>query len=226
MLGLGNSLAKGGVTSEFSPSNISSLIHWYKHSEGIEEADGSFPEDGEQITAWRDQKGSEDITSGTGTFMVWNDTEKALTANGDTKKLTTSGDVTISGGFSMYVRIKFVAISSGDVFVQDKDDVGMFFRVNSSTAIKMKIAGTALTWNGDTINTGQYYNIGVERNGSDEVRTYVDGAEYGSAVSNSADFVWDAIKGGQADFFKTAIICNSELSSGDRAGLNTYLNNI
>ena len=226
MLGLGSSLATSGVTSEFSPSNISSLIHWYKHSEGIEEADGSFPEDGEQITAWRDQKGSEDVTSGEGTFMTWNDTEEALVANGDTKKLRTSGDVTLSGRWSMYVRIKFVAVSSGDVFVQDTDDAGMFFRINSATTVKMKIGGAALAWDGGTINTGQYYNIGVERNGSNEIRAYVDGAEYGSAVSNSSDFVWDTIKGGFNDFFKTAIICNSELISGDRAALNTYLNNI
>ena len=235
MLGLGSSLALGGALSGFEPSNISSLIHWWKHASGLEDAGGAFPDDDERIEVWRDSKGSNDAetfdTDGSGTdAMKWDDTNKALVSD-------ISGGFDIStltlGSFSLYFRIQFLqAPNATDVFTQadpasTPDHNAMFISVRSPTLFRARIDSTNRNFTPPTLATGQYYNFGLERDSSNNLRLYVDGTESSTgALTDTTNVIIDRMVCGLGDLYVTTLVFNDALSSDDRAALETYLSNI
>jgi len=232
MLGLGNSLVTSGAPSEFTPANLSGIMHWWRSDVGVEESDESFPEDGEQITKWRDQVGTEHATAGSD-WPTWNSAESALHFGGASKLLELpSGDVSLSGDFSIWVRVKFTGVSNDDKFIVDSSASNMFWRITSGgTKSRVKTAAGGSGNNDFTISAivpsgsgGGYYNIGIERT-SGNVRLYVGNTESSTgALSETATITFDRIKGSTSDYFKTLIVCNSALSTSERTNLNTWLN--
>ena len=236
MLGLGGGLEyQGRVTSDFSPSNISSLIHWYKHAAGLEDAGGAFPDDDEKITTWRDSKGSNDGTTN-GEDILWDNTNKALVAdNSGSAGFTLESELTFARAFSLYFRVQFLqAPSATDYFTQDASNANnMFIRIQAANLFRAKIAGTTRTFNAATTAdaenyvTGQYYNIGIERDSSNNLRVYRDGVESTTgAITDTGDVIFDLMRCGKEDLYVTTLVFNDALSSGDRAAIETYLSNI
>jgi len=228
MLGLSNSLTSGGVLSGgFStPADLTDIIHWWRSDAGVEESDESAPEDEEQITKWRDQVGTEHATASSN-FPYWDATEEALVFNGGSKLLELpSGDVSLSGDFSIWVRLKFTAITNADKFIIDSSNSNMFWRITNSTTSRVKTqAGSS--GNNDytlsTLNTSTYYNIGIQRSGSN-MRLYVGTSESSTgAITNETTLTFDQIKGSNDDYFKTLIVCTSALSTQEISDLNTWL---
>jgi len=226
MLGLGSSLVTSGAPSEFTPAALSGIMHWWRSDVGVEESDESAPEDGEQITKWRDQVGTEHATAEENN-PTWNSTESALFFGGASKLLTLpSGDISLSGDFSIWVRVKFVAISNADKFIIDSSDGNMFWRITNSTTSRVKTAagsGGNNDYTVSTLGTSSYYNIGIER-ASGSMKLYVGNTESStSAISNTTEITFDQIKGSTSDYFKTLIVCNSALSTSERTDLNIWL---
>ena len=233
MLGLGNSLSNCEAPYEFLPSKVSSLIHWYKHAAGLEDDGGTFPDDDERIVTWRDSKGSNDATSfdtdGSGTdAMKWDDTNKALVSD-------VSGGFDLDDGltlesFSLYFRIQFLQTPNAtDYFAQqDPPNHGnMFVSVRSPTLFRAKIAGTTRDFTPPTLVTGQYYNFGLERDSSNNLRLYVDGIESSTgALTDSSDLIFDRMLCGLGDLYVTTLVFDDALSSSDRRNLEIYLSNI
>tara|TARA_R110002020_G_scaffold48928_5_gene139731 strand:+ start:1419 stop:2129 length:711 start_codon:yes stop_codon:yes gene_type:complete len=233
MLGLGNSLTGGNVSEvEFvTPADLPGIIHWYKHDTGLEESDTSTPENGEDVTKWADQIGSEHLvgtsnlptyTSATGTLNFGTNSANVLTITSGT-----SSDITLDGDFAIYVRIKFAGTpNTTDIFFKDDDSLNNFFRANSATLIRAKITSGSLNWTVPTMGTSAFYNIGIERTGGgNNTRVYLDGTESSTgALAVPNDWLIDTLKGGKADEFSTLIIVKgSALSTTHRAALQTYL---
>ena len=226
MLGLGNSLVTSGAPSEFTPTGLSGIMHWWRSDVGVEESDESAPEDGEQIVKWRDQVGTEHATAEEN-YPTWSSAERALLFGGATKLLALpSGDVSLSGDFSIWIRVKFVGISNADKFIIDSSNGNMFWRITNTTTSRVKTAagsGGNNDYTVSTLGTSSYYNIGKER-ASGSMKLYVGNTESStSAISNTTEITFDQIKGSTSDYFKTLIVCNSALSTNERTNLNTWL---
>jgi len=230
MLGLGNSLIGGNVLGEFlTPADLSGIIHWWKHNTGLEESDESAPEDGEYVTKWTDQIGSEHFV-GTSTLPTY--TSATGTLNFDANAFLTiasgtSANITLDGDFAVYVRIKFGQTpNTSDVFYKDTDSGNHFLRANSATLLRAKMGGGSLNFTVPTMGTSAFYNIGMERV-DDVVHCYLDGTESstgGLGPGVSADWLIDTLKGSKLDEISTMIIVKgSNLSTSDRAALQTYL---
>ena len=228
MLGLGNSLIGGSVLGGFAtPADLPDIAHWWQHDTGLEESDESFPEDGENVTKWTDQIGVEHFvdtdelptyTSATGTLSF--DANAFLTiASG------TSADITLDGDFAVYARIKFGQTPNvSDVFYSDTDSSNNFLRANSATVLRAKITSGSLNFTVGTIGTSAFHNIGIERV-SGVVHAYLDGTESSTGgIANTENWLIDTLKGCKNDQFSTMIIVKgSNLSTDDRAALQTYL---
>ena len=227
MLGLGNSITGGAALEEvFTPEGLSSAIHFWRADVGVEESDESFPEDGEQVTKWRDQVGSEHATASSD-YPVYNTSETSIKFNGDDKKLVLpSGDISLSGDFSIWVRVKFSNISNNDKFLIDSSDSNMFWRVTNTTTSRLKV-GAGSTNNNDftvpTMSTATNYNLALQRS-SGNVRLYLDGTESSTgALSETTTITFDRIKGATSDHFKALLVCNSALNATERSNMNTWL---
>ncbi len=129
----------------WSPKNLEGLLMWFKHNDGLEDAGGDFPVDGENIAVWRDQSGNSNDASG-------------LT-NPPTYKLSeTSPDFDVAaagfsipqqnlGKFAIYWRCKLYGDIAADVFVNDAQSTADdFLRINNTTQIRAQIN------NGSNIN--------------------------------------------------------------------------
>tara|TARA_R100001015_G_C4593318_1_gene148663 strand:- start:53 stop:754 length:702 start_codon:yes stop_codon:yes gene_type:complete len=229
MLGLGNSITYNAPLYDdaFTPEGLSSAIHFWRADVGVEESDGSFPEDGEQVTKWRDQVGSEHATASSD-FPTYNTSETALEMDGAGKQLVLpSGDVSLSGDFSIWVRVKFDSISNDDKFLIDSSNASMFWRVTNNTTSRLKVAAGG-GGNNDftlpsTLSTGVNFNIAIQRSGSD-LRLYLDGVESTTgALSETNTVTFDRIKGSLSDKFQALLVCNSALSVTERSNMNTWL---
>ena len=136
----------------------------------------------------------------------------------------------------MYMRIKFSTFSGGatDLFFYDKDSSSQaFFRVQSTSEIRGKINNSTKIGFSTTIETGTYYNIGVERDGSNRVVVYLNGTGLtqittsgyeAGVVSGTLDI--DAIGGSLDGIIKEVVITNEALSTSERSKLQAYLANI
>ena len=229
MLGLGNTIIGGSVLEGFTtPADLPGIAHWWKHNTGLQKSGGAFPSDGEQVVLWEDQIGSENFT-GTSNLPAYVAATGTLNFNGASKILTiasgTSADITLDGDFAVYTRIKFGATpSTSDIFFKDDDSANNFFRANSATVMRAKITSGAMNWTVPTMGTSSFYNIGIERVGTD-TRVYLDGTESSTgAVSSSNDWLIDTLKGANGDELSSLIIVKgSALSTANRAALETYL---
>ena len=232
MLGLGvgfYKLAGDSFLGGFStPADLPGIAHWYQHNTGLEESDESFPEDGEQVTKWTDQIGTEHFI-GESNLPTYTEASGTLNFGGSSKILTiasgTGSDITFDGDFAIYVRVKFASTpNSSDIFLKDTDTTNEFLRAQSATVIRAKLSSTSNNWTVGTMGTSAFHNIGIERTG-DDVRVYLDGTESSTgAVTAGNTWSIDTLKGGQADEFSTLIIVKGQaLSTGNRAELQTYL---
>mgnify|MGYP003626171630 FL=1 len=215
--------------SPWTPDSIDNLIHWYKHDTGISTESGAAPSDGDTIARWIDSKGTNHAVAEESN-SVWSQSERAIKTN------TNAGGLNISTlnltTFSVYCRIKFVdAIGTNDRWLLEAENsTTNFIRMNNATSIRCKIGGGNVTFTVPTLNTGQYYNIGIERHavtGTLTTRCFIDGVESSSGAQNgTVTWVLDKLSMGKLDFFKTLIVSSRHLSSDERSELNTYLDNI
>jgi len=231
MLGLGASLSSSGtvLSSGFStPADLNGIEHWFKHNTGITHNAGS-PDF--KVTQWDDQINSKHWLASVNN-PLYDPTTGTIYASGGSKVMITTGgtgsDISLDGDFAVYVRIKFVAVNNLlDLFFKDTEQDDHFMRIQNSTTIRAKINSGNMEYTIPTLGTSAFYNIGIERIGTD-VNVYVDGTVSSTgAITNSETWLIDTLKAGQQDYFSTMIIVKgSGLSTADRASLETYIANL
>tara|TARA_R100000315_G_C5186448_1_gene108463 strand:+ start:139 stop:849 length:711 start_codon:yes stop_codon:yes gene_type:complete len=231
-LALTNSINRyaGGA---WTPNKLSSLLHWYRKDTDILESDGSRAEDGDDITQWSDQKGSNHLTASNNFYQFDEDSGGVSSEDSSNDKLNFTNQLNFSGQFSMYMRVKLSTISgsSTDLFFYDADTSSQdFFRVQSTSEFRGKIDNSLKIGFSTTVETGTYYNIGIERDGTNRVSFFLNGASQTQitttgyetgVVSGTLDI--DAVGGNLDGIIKEIVIVNAALSTSDRTKLNNYL---
>jgi len=223
MLGLGNTITGGAVTEEaaWAPSDISSLIHWYKYDTGItQDGDGD-------ITAWADREGSNNLTAS-------GDTADSPQYDSGAVKFVESGDdldwdTPLSlGTLSFYMRFE-----SDDVAVDwiVKGGSTDWIKIQDNTDFRLKMSNTRRDWALSGISTDTKVNLGVERASNGDIGVFVDNSalspdgSYNIATSSTFDITKIGSPLETVKMYEV-LVFNDVLSSEDRGLLNTYLNTI
>ena len=235
-LGLTNTVGRY-FSGAWKPSNISSLIAWFKNDTDIFEGTDDPAENSDNVTQWSDQSGNNNHLTAPNNFYQYDSSTGGLVSEDSSNdKLHLTNQLNFSGEFAMYLRIQFTTISSGatDLFFYDKDSSSTdFFRIQSSSEIRGKISNSTKIGFSTTVETGQFYNIGVERNSANRVDVYLNGTGqtqittsgyHVGVLSGTLDI--DAIGGSLDGIIKEIVISNKALSVSDRTNLQAYLNNI
>tara|TARA_R100001443_G_scaffold52038_1_gene63796 strand:+ start:1932 stop:2618 length:687 start_codon:yes stop_codon:yes gene_type:complete len=226
-LGLGLNLSNkvGGWT----PANISSLIHWYRFDTGITQ------EEDNDVTAWNDQKGSNNLTS-TGVSSAsptYSSGAVLFNASNDILTFGSSLDLTT---FAIYARIECASFSGDFLFEETSQE---FIKIHDANNIRMKIQnGSRHDVTGLSLSADTKFNIGVEREDTadtndDQIFVFInnDSKSIGGG-GGGTQFINQQLEittlGQPADDVKfyEVVICNNALSASDRSNLNTYLNKI
>jgi len=180
MLGLGNSLVTGGGGADWTPSSISSLIHWYKYDTGIAK-DGD-----DDVTAWNDQKGSNNLTAD------GNETRSPLYSSGaihfnSTADLLSFGSGLTLGKFSVYLRFEVSSFGTADFMLNPTGQD--FLKTQSASEMRIKIDGGGRhdIPLGLTMSTGTKYNIGIERSEDGEMFFFLNNV-YIITIHNTKTF--------------------------------------
>lgn len=231
MLGLGLSLTKADV-SGFDPSDLSSLLHWYKLGTGISTA--TVEEATLQVTRWSDQKGTNHVIPS----QVDDDTKMPQLQEDGTIKFQGANDTLDFGSalslgtFSVYFKIKWDAsdtISSHDLMEGSND----FLKLSSPTEARIKIgtgSGARHDFAINEIVEGNKFVVGYERKSNGDLEVYKDNIK---ATANDGDSLNVAIsttidmtrmgKPGNSAFWYEVIICNNSLTDVERNNLYDYL---
>jgi hypothetical protein len=214
----------------WTPANISSLIHWYRFNTGI-------TKDAEDdITAWNDQKGSNNLTAdGTSSSSpTYSDGGVLFNATGDILTLGTPLDL---GTFSIYIRMEAEDFNGDFLFEETANE---FLKIQSSSEVRFKIAGGSRhdATSEIALEAGTKFNIGLQREDTadttnDQISLSINNVGKnitgsGSGVQVITDLFEITTLGQPATSckFYEIIICNNSLSISDRSNLNAYLNNI
>ena len=231
-LGLGLNIKTTGST--FTPANLGGLQAWFRNNTGILEGAEDPAEDNDNVTQWTDQGGNDNHLTAPDNYFQFDAASGGVeSADASNDKLHLSSQINFTGQFSMYMRVKFSTFSSGatDLFFYDKDSSSQdFFRVQSTSEIRGKIDNSAKIGFSTTIETGTYYNIGVERDGTNRVVVYLNGTGLTQITTSGYEAVVvsgtldiDAIGGSLDGIIKEIVITNQALSTTERSNLQAYL---
>ena len=233
MLGLGNSLVGGAPPSEFTPADLSTLIHWYKFDTGITQA--TVGAAANQVTAWQDQKGSNHLlksdfdSSGTvDADEVPEYSSGAIKFTNATENLTFTSQLAL-GAFSIYGRVKSSNFS--DVLFEKANDAE-FVKFQTTTEFRIQPGGSRqdLAISGDaSLANNTKFTFGFERNGDGNIFAHANGeySETDSEVAISNTLVLDRMGAPLVTMWVYEIvICNAAITAGQRTKLNAYLDAI
>mgnify|MGYP003149130961 CR=1 FL=1 len=221
MLGLGNSLITGGVSSEWTVASIPELGHWFRHRIGLEVSTG------DELVTWGDDYGD----------LVWEIAAgKVLKNGGDVDFDTHNGRMQLAdesvwnpGTFSVYVvaRVRASSISNAELLALNSSN---FFRISNSTTSRIQIGGSTasdITLPGDAIAQNIWFVFGIEWDGS-TVRLYQD-TDYSTPTTNPDSDTFAGLnslgkRGSPFDGeMREIVMVNNVLSDVNRELLMTHL---
>jgi hypothetical protein len=171
-LSLGLNLSAGYVPI-WEPSELSSLIHWYRLGVGQTSDDNG-------ITAWNDQKGSNNLTADGGATEQPNLVNGAIFFNNNDDHLA-FGTALELGKFSVYIRAEHQA--ANDFITAEASSGGTdFLKVQNTTQARIKINGARHDFSLNiTLSNDVKYSIGFERDADGDLGVF---GEQGSNVIN------------------------------------------
>lgn len=134
-LKLGQSLSSTySPSGDWSPTDESSLEAWYQYQEGI-------TLNGSDVSQWADSStNSRDMVQATATEQPAYDDGALTFVAADSNNLQTTGQMTLSGDFTIGIRIHMQA--TGGVLIADNTLSEEFFKVASTTRLNIRIDGT------------------------------------------------------------------------------------
>ena len=171
-LSLGLNLSAGYVPI-WEPSELSSLIHWYRLGVGQTSNDNG-------ITAWNDQKGSNNLTADGGATEQPNLVNGAIFFNNNNDHLA-FGTALELGKFSVYIRAEHEA--ANDFITAEASSGGTdFLKIQNTTQGRIKINGSRHDFNLNiTLSDDVKYSVGFERDSDGDLGIF---GEQGSNVIN------------------------------------------
>ena len=218
-LGLGLSIT-GGYALSWEPSELSSLLHWYRLGVGqISDDDG--------VTGWRDQKGSNNLTGAGGAANQPVLSNGAVVFNASDDHLEYSSALTL-GKFSFYLRVEHS--SPGDFFTTQVDSGGTdFIKMQSNSEARIKITSRHDYTLATSLSNDTKYTVGYERNSDGDIKVFVNSQEAtlssgdgNEAISDLTNFV-ELGRPAQGLTVYEIVILNDVLDATNRALLFDYL---
>jgi hypothetical protein len=149
-LGLGLSLPNMGKNS-WEPVEESSLVAWYKFNSGITLS-------GSDVQTWADSStNSYDMTQATASEQPAYTSGYLTFDSADTHNLQTSGQISLSGAFT--IGIRFYPDAFNNVLIADNTTANEFFKLTSSSRITVKIDGGSKNMDLDAGTFGNGYIV-------------------------------------------------------------------
>jgi len=218
-LGLGLNLSAGYVSS-WEPSELSSLLHWYRSGVGQ-------TEDGNGVTAWNDQKGSNNLTGGTSAGEQPIIQQLGVFFNSNSDHLEFDSALTL-GKFSFYIRASHS--SPGDFFTTQQSSGGTdFMKVQTNEEARIKITNRHDYTLASELTNDVKYTIGYERAANGDINVFVDSERATLASGDGNEAITDLtnlVELGRPAIGLTVfeiVILNDSLDATNRALLFNYL---
>tara|TARA_R110000782_G_scaffold148300_1_gene241023 strand:- start:217 stop:894 length:678 start_codon:yes stop_codon:yes gene_type:complete len=182
MLSLRQSLSLNSIRilGGWQPSDEERLKAWYKYQTGI-------TLNGSDVSAWAD--------SSTNSFNMVQTTESEQPPYNSgyidfkpayTHNLGSAIDITLSGAFTIGIKLNIAAV--GGVIIGDNTDVGEFFKLFSTTVLRIKIDNATADVQLDSGAWGDGYMV-VTRDASNRIALWWNGVEQTTATPTQSGTV-------------------------------------
>jgi len=184
MLSLRQSLSLNSIRplGGWQPSDEGArLTAWYKFQTGISL-------NGSDVSRWSDSSDNEnDMIQATASEQpAYNSGDIDFDASA-TQNLQSASDITLSGAFTIGIKLNIAA--AGGVIIGDNTETGEFFRLHSTTILRIKIDNSTADVQLDSGTWGEGYMV-VTRNASNKITLWWNGVQQTTATptqSGTAD---------------------------------------
>ena len=219
-LSLVSTRALGG---SWQPSDETDLEAWYKNQTGITLA-------GSDVAIWADSS-SNSFNMRQLTLAeqpAYNSGDVEFTP-ADSQNLQTASDITLSGAFTIGIKLNIAAV--GGIIIGDNTATGEFFKLFSTTVLRIKIDNATADVQLDSGVWGDGYMV-VTRNASNVIKLFWNGAAQTTATptqSGTANIDTIGVRKTDLNPYDGTIseiqIFRTE-STALTANVNTYLSNL
>ena len=183
-LGLDLSLSSLRPQGVWSPDDESSLEAWYQNAVGI-------TLNGSDVSQWADSStNSYDMVQATATEQPAYSAGILTFNSADTNNLQTSGQISISGSFT--IGIKMHPSSFSNVVIGDNTTANEFIKITSNNKIRIKTDGSSADFTLDSGTFGDDYIV-FTRDGSNLVTLYRNGVAQADTETRSGTVDIDCI---------------------------------
>ena len=220
----GLSLVSTKMLGGWQPSDETRLTAWYKNQTGI-------TLNGSDVSAWADSSyNSFNMLQTTETEQPAYNSGAIEFTPADTQNLGTASDITLSSDFTIGIKLNIAA--AGGIIIGDNTETGEFFKIFSTTVLRVKIDNAAaadLELDSDTWGNG--YMV-VTRDGDNVLTLWWNGVKQTTAtptLSGTANIDTIGVRKTDTNPYDGTIseiqIYSAE-STAITANVNTYLSNI
>ena len=229
MLGIGNSLVTGGVSSEFLPTSISDLGIWLQNATGV------------ATDQWDDSSGSNNhitqSTSGDQATVVSGGLQ-FVGSEDDHYDLTSAIDMGDSLPWAIFIVFTMDSFDSANTIASNNSDAQMFFDIQNTDQIRYRQTGTASVLKFPSLSPFQLEEqmlITITKDDSKNLVVYKNGSvlTQESSVNNPAndgDFTFNQFGGRSSGpdrdmdgLVYEFLIYEKALTAGEVTSVNTYL---
>ena len=217
----GSNRPMGGWTPD---SEGTDLVAWYKNKEGI-------TLNGSDVSAWADSSSnSYDMVQATASEQpAYNASTGVLTFDsGDNNNLQTTGQISLSGTFT--IGIKMYPTSFNNVVIADNTADDEFMKITANNKIRMKMDTGTSDFNLDSGTFGDDYIV-FTRNGSNLITLYRNGVAQADTETKAGTVDIDCIGVRKTDVNAyegtiEEIQIYDSTSAALTANINTYLSTL
>ena len=219
-LSLVSTRALGG---SWQPSDETDLEAWYKNQTGITLT-------GSDVAIWADSSSNSfDMQQPTLAEQPAYNSGDVLFTPADTHNLGTASDITLSGAFTIGIKLNIAAV--GGIIIGDNTETGEFFKLFSTTVLRIKIDNSTADVQLDSGAWGDGYMV-VTRNASNVLTLFWNGVQQTTATptqSGTANIDTIGVRKTDLNPYDGTIseiqIFDTE-STALTANVNTYLSNL
>jgi len=217
------SLVSTKMLGGWQPSDEARLAAWYKFNTGI-------TLNGSDVRRWDDSSSNSfDMQQVTASEQpAYNSGDIEFTP-ADTHNLFSASDITLSGAFTIGIKLNIAAV--GGVIIGDNTEAGEFFRLHTTTVLRIKIDNATADVQLDSGTWGDGYMV-VTRNASNVITLWWNGVQQTTATptqSGTANIDTIGVRKTDINPYDGTIseiqIFDTE-STAITANVNTYLSNI
>jgi hypothetical protein len=217
------SLVSTNILGGWQPSDETGLEAWYKYQTGI-------TLNGSDVSAWADSSSNSfDMVQATASEQPAYNSGAIEFTPADTHNLGSASDITISGAFTIGIKLNIAA--TGGIIIGDNTETGEFFKLHSTTILRIKIDNATADVQLDSGTWGNGYMV-VTRNASNVITLWWNGVKQTTATptqSGTANIDTIGVRKTDINPYDGTIseiqIYDTE-SAAITANVNTYLSNL